>query len=269
MKTIGFIGFGKMNQMLAEGFLRTGTLTPGEVVISTKTREKASELITSFPGVRLLNDNRDLAETADVIIIGVRPLDVPGVLQEIRDTRSGDVHIISIAACVGIEQIARIHPGRITRILPSICSTVGEGISLCCHHPAVSQEEAVFVEELFSSVSQVMVIEEELFEPVGDLTSCGPALITRMLTELAGAGVRSSGLSAEVCLEMVIRTAFGTALMLTEGMNPEELIRRVATPGGITEEGVKILEKDLAPVLDRLFDTTLAKYKQVRRKIAE
>ena len=269
MKTIGFIGYGKMNQMLVEGFLRTGFLTPRQVVLSTKTREKVSDLVTSFPGVRLRNNNCELAEIADIIIIGVRPLDVPGVLQEIRDIRSGDVHIISIAACVRIEQIVRIHPGRITRILPSICSTFGEGITLCCHHRAVSQEEAVFVEELFSSISRVMVIEEEFFEPAGDLTSCGPALITRMLTELAEAGVRSSGLSAEICLEMVIRTAFGTALMLAEGMKPEELINRVATPGGITEEGVKILETDLAPVLDRLFDTTLAKYNLVRGRISE
>lgn len=268
MKTVGFIGFGKMNQMLARGFLDTGILDPGQVVISTRTREKTTDLIAAFPGVRLLGSNRELAGAADLIIIGVRPLDVPGILTGIRDVKEGDVHIISIAGCVRIEEMIRIHPGRISRLFPSLCSTVGEGISLCCHHDAVNPDEARFVEELFSSISRVMVIEEELFEPAGDMMSCGPALITKMLMEFADAGARHSTLDLEICRQMVLATAFGTALMLQEGMQAEDLISRVATPGGITEEGVKILERGLPPIFDLLFDTTLAKHEKIREMVA-
>ena len=268
MKTIGFIGYGKMNQMLAEGFLREGILSPQQVMISTRNPDSAFVLKKSFPGIRLLKDNKDLAEVSDMIIIGVRPLEVPAVLNEIRDRKGGNVHIISIAGCVRIEEIARIHPGRISRILPSVCSTVGEGISLCCHHPGVNSEEAAFVEDLFSSISQVMNVDEDLFEPAGDLMSCGPALITRMIMEFAEAGARNSTLSPDICLQMVIRTVFGTALMLTEGIQPGDLISRVATPGGITEEGVKILEQDLPPIFDKLFETTIAKHELVRENVA-
>ncbi|PKL59977.1 MAG: pyrroline-5-carboxylate reductase [Methanomicrobiales archaeon HGW-Methanomicrobiales-4] len=268
MRTIGFIGYGKMNQMLAMGFLRTGVLQQNQIAISTRTWEKVSNLTDSFPDIRLIKDNRDLAEVADIIFIGVRPLEVLPVLDEIHDVRDGDVHIVSLAACVKADLMASVHPGRISRVLPSICSTVNEGISLIYHHPAVQLEEAAYVQELLSSLSRVIRIDEELFEPAGDLMSCGPALITRILMEFAAAGSRHSTLSQDACLEMVTETAFGTIRLLQEGVHPEDLISRVATPGGITEEGVKILEQDLPQVFDRLFDTTLAKYELVRGRVA-
>lgn len=268
MKTIGFIGFGKMNQMLVRGFLTDGGLDPGQVVLSTKTREKTADLIASFPKVRLLSSNRELAMASDLIIIGVRPLDVPGILHEIRGVKGGETHIISIAGCVRIEEMVRIHPGRISRFFPSLCSAVGEGITLCCHHDDVGPDEAAFAEELFSSISRVMEVEEELFEPAGDLMSCGPALITKMLMEFARAGARHSTLSPEICREMVIATAFGTALLLQEGMQENVLISQVATPGGITEQGVTVLERDLPQVFDRLFETTLSRHEQVREMVA-
>ncbi|MFH0968524.1 MAG: pyrroline-5-carboxylate reductase dimerization domain-containing protein [Methanobacteriota archaeon] len=268
MTTIGFLGYGKMNQMLILGFLRTGVLKPEQIAISTRTIDKVTSLIKSYPEIRVMTDNRILAEMADIIFIGVRPLEVLPILHEIHDVNSGDVHIVSIAACVRTDLISSVHPGRITRILPSICSNVDEGITLCYHHPTVRSEEAAYLEGLLASLSRVMIMDEELFEPAGDLMSCGPALITRILVELAAAGSRHSTLSQDACLAMVTETAFGTIRLLQEGIKPDDLISRVATPGGITEEGVKILEQDLPPIFDRLFGTTLAKHKQVRDRVA-
>lgn len=268
MRTIGFLGFGRMNQMLVEGFLRTGAVKPEEIAISTRTKDKVTRLTDSFPEIRLMNDNRDLAEVAEIIFVGVRPLEVLPVLHEIHDVRNGDVHIVSLAGCVRTDVITSVHPGRITRVLPSICSTVSEGISLCYHHQGVRPDEAAYIERLLSSVSKVMRVDEELFEPAGDLMSCGPALITRILMEYAAAGSRNSTLSQDACLAMVIETTCGTIRLLQEGIKPDDLISRVATPGGITEEGVKILEHDLPPVFDRLFDTTLAKHTLIRDRVS-
>jgi pyrroline-5-carboxylate reductase len=48
-------------------------------------------------------------------------------------------------------------------------------------------------------------------------------------------------------------------------MNFEEVINRVATKGGITEEGVKVLRAGLPEIFDELFQQTLNK----RNKTAE
>jgi len=254
--------------MLIQGFLSTRALTPTQIVISTKTKEKVSALIDSYPDIRLMQDNRLLAALCDIIIIGVRPFDLLPVLQEIRDIKESNIHLVSLASCVRTQVITHAYPGRISRILPSICSTVHDGISLCYHHSGVRPEEIAYIESLFCSVSTVMRVDEELFEPAGDLMSCGPALITQMLVEMAAAGARHSTISQEECLQMAVRTAQGTIRLLQEGVTPDELIRLVATPGGITEEGVNILKKDLPSVFDRLFDTTLAKHTLVREHVS-
>jgi len=266
MKTVGFIGYGQMNSMLAEGFLQADALEPEQVVIATRTIEKALSLKDQYPGVRVSTNNREVAKVADIIIIGVRPLEVARVLREISDIRGDEIHIVSIAACITTEVISRLHPGAVTRILPSICSSVGEGISLCYHHLTVNQEQAIFVQDLLSSVSTVKLVDETLFEAVGDLTSCGPALLSKIFIEFAQVGSRHCSLTAQECLEMVVSTAFGTTLMLQEGTDPKDLISMVATPGGITEEGVKNLEEDLPPVFNRVFETTLAKYNLIKSR---
>lgn len=263
MRTFGFIGYGRMNQMLIEGFIEAGVLKEAQIIVSNRTIEKFADISDKYPGIRHTAINHELIEVADVIIIGVRPLDVPTIVQEINSVRN-DAHIVSIAACVRIGQMASMYPGPVSRVLPSICSTVGEGITLVCHHEQVKPENIEEITELFSSISTVIELEEELFEPAGDLTSCGPALLAQMFLELAKAGARHSSLSVETCLEMVISTSFGTALMLQEGLHPSELIGKVATPGGITEEGVKILQADLPQVCDRIFTTTLEKYDRLR-----
>lgn len=268
MRTIGFIGYGQMNRMLIEGFLDTGILDEKQIIVSNRTAEKTTHLPAWYPAIRLTTDNGKLAADADCIIIGVRPLDLVGVLQEVA-TVTKTAHVISLAACVRIKTMAAIYQGPITRILPTVCSTVGEGVSLICHHERVSTAEADEVTTLFSSISTVRIVAEELFEPAGDLTSCGPALLTRMFMELAQAGSRHSALSEEECLEMIVSTAFGTTLMLKEGVAPDDLIRRVATPGGITEEGVKIIAADLPDICDRIFSTTLSKYELLRRLAEE
>jgi pyrroline-5-carboxylate reductase len=269
MKTVGFIGYGQMNSMLTEGFLQADVLKPEQVVIATRTLEKALLLKDQYPGVRVSTNNREVAKVADIIIIGVRPLEVAGVVREICDIRSDEIHIVSIAACITTDDISRLYPGAVTRILPSICSSVGEGISLCYHHLTVNQEQAIFVQDLFSSVSTVKLVDETLFEAVGDLTSCGPALLSKIFIEFAQAGSRHSSLTVQECLEMVVSTAFGTTLMLQERTELKDLISMVATPGGITEEGVKILEEDLPPVFNRVFETTLAKYDLVKSRAVE
>jgi len=269
MKTIGFIGYGQMNRMLVEGFLQAGALDPGQIIISTRTRDKVTSLIERYPEVILAQNNLEAARGSDLIIIGVKPLETVSVLKEIGCITREEKHIISIAACINTDLIAKFHHGKITRILPSVCSTVGEGISLCYHHSSVDTDSARYIEELFSSISTVKAVDEDQFEPAGDLMSCAPALLSRIFLEFASAGLRHSSLTIDECLEMVISTVFGTALMLQDGMRPEDLITRVATPGGITEEGVKILEREMPAVFDKLFETTLSKYDLVKERVAD
>ena len=61
----------------------------------------------------------------------------------------------------------------------------------------------------------------------------------------------------------------GTARILAGGqMKFDDVVQRVATKGGTTEEGVKILRARLPEVMDELIEATLVKRRQVTERVA-
>jgi pyrroline-5-carboxylate reductase len=67
---------------------------------------------------------------------------------------------------------------------------------------------------------------------------------------------------------LVIKTLYGTAkLLVDKNLKFEEVIARVATKGGITEEGVKVLKSGLPEVFAEMFNQTMDKRKRVNEMV--
>ncbi len=268
MKQVGFIGYGSMGSMLVNGLLTSGSLEPGQVVISNRTIAKLEDLARRWHGITITDDNRKTAGGCGLLFLCVRPLDLLEVLQEIRDVLLESSHLVSIAACVTLADIGNLFPGQITKVIPSVTSEVGEGISLVCHNGKVTGGRREYLEGLLNATSRVIYVKESDFEVAADLTSCAPGLIASIFDHFTQAGVRHSDIPPEVARQMVVSTLLGTAKLLDEkGIGFPEMIRRVATKGGITEEGVNVLNHHLPTVFDQVFERTLAKHEMVKEKI--
>lgn len=257
----GFIGYGSMGSMIARGLLEKKCISPENVLISTRHPAVLAELLDKYPDVRIAENNCTLVRQCSRVLLCTKPLDTVRVLSEISGDLQADTHLVSIAACLPMEQIARFFPGPVTRVVPSLTGEMSSGVTLLCHNAAVSRKAAQEVEDLFSALGNVVVIDEENFDVATDLTSCGPALIAVLIEEFARAAVRHSTLSPEQSRALAVSTLSGTARLLDEqGYPVETILRRVATPGGITEEGVKQLQSDMPRVYDTLIQRTLGKY---------
>lgn len=69
---------------------------------------------------------------------------------------------------------------------------------------------------------------------------------------------------------MLLRTMVGTGnLMLEKDLSFNDVVTRVATKGGITEEGTKVIYEMLPKVTDEMFDKTLEKRKLTAKKAQE
>ena len=111
-------------------------------------------------------------------------------------------------------------------------------------------------------------MREEDLDISTDLTSCSPAFMAYIFKEFADIGAARSEISEKEAEEMVLQTLLGTVKLLTEKkMSFEEIISRVATKGGITEEGIKSLENDLPEVFDNLFKSTFNKREKLKRDL--
>jgi pyrroline-5-carboxylate reductase len=256
----GIIGYGHMGSMLAEGFLASGALRPGALVVASRARTGTEALRDRYPAVTVAADNADLARRCDLIFICVRPPHMQRVLDDIVPALGGGEHLVSIAAAPDLGILENAYPGPVTRAMPSILSEVGRGTTLICHGSRVGTAGAERVEQLFGAIGSVARIGKENLAAATVISGCGPALIATVLDAFVQATVRGSNLSRDDAGRLVRETLIGTATYLeATGTDCEDLIRRVATPGGITEAGVASLREDLPPVLDAMVERMLAR----------
>ncbi len=269
MIKIGFIGYGSMGSMLMNAFIKSGRIRPDEIIVSTKTKSKLAEIKKRWENIHIAENNSEAARAAKYLFICVKPLEIKNILSEISINIEPGTHIISIAGSVSIKMIEHLTPAKVTRLIPGLTSEVLEGISLVCHSDRVTQQEADFVETLLAGISEVKKIKEEDFELTPVLTSCMPGFVASIFKELIDASTGyNSNLSKSEMELMVMNTLYGTIKLLKESnMTFEEMIQRAATKGGVTEEGIKVFQKDLPNTFNEMYRVILEKRKAVKKQI--
>jgi len=95
-----------------------------------------------------------------------------------------------------------------------------------------------------------------------ELVSCMPGFIAAIFNEIVVVAQEHTKIPEEQITNMLLNTMMGTSkLMLENKLSFEEVIIRVATKGGITEEGIKVIHEKLPEVVKEMFEKTLEKRK--------
>ena len=263
----GFVGYGSMGAVLVDGLLECGAIAEDEIIVTNRALSKLDRLKEAHPGVRVVGSCEEVA-SADVIFLCTRTGDVKCVLEEMSSFIGPKAHIVSINGGLQIKNLERLFPGKITKAIPSMTMASGHGVTLVCHNSAVDPSSALTIEGLFRRVGSVQIVKEDQFEVAADLTSCAPAFIAAMAQRFAEAGSRRSDLDDDSVRRMVVETLLGTALTLSTGeVSFDELRSRVATKGGITEQGLAVLDRELPRVFDLVLEATLSMHEEVKQSI--
>lgn len=269
MAQYGFIGYGSMGSMLVKELIRSGKIGQNNIIVTRKNLEKLEDIRKDWPDIHLAGDITEVVSNADYIFICVKPMEFYEVLNEMKTIIRPSQHIISIAGSLNIKDIESLVQCKITKILPTLVSEVKEGVTLISHNDMVNESEADSLEKVFQSFARLLRVKEEDFGFASEFTSCGPGLYAAFLQEFVEAGYRhSDSFTKEELITMIAHTVYGTAkLVLENHMDFLDIINRVATKGGITEEGVNVLQNDLPQILDRMFDQTMGKRCEVEEKL--
>ncbi len=242
--TIGVIGCGSMGAALAAGWLDSGIVKPGQIIVWDADPAKMTALVRRLK-VRRARDNEDLAGRAGVLFLAVKPQVLDAVLQEISGTVSPRTVLVSIAAGVPIARIERgIGPRvRAVRVMPNTPALIGEGISAVCCNRHVTVRDKKRALHLLQAVGETVEVGESMMDAVTGLSGSGPAYLFVLIEALSDAGVRQ-GLPRNVAARLAVWTVRGAAgLVLKTGRHPGELKDMVASPGGTTIAGLHALEK--------------------------
>lgn len=261
----GFIGLGNMGSSLAAGLLDGGAVPPESISVANRSPGKAGSFVKRYPGVAVAGSNVQAAEDSDVLFVAVRTDQLLGVLKEISSVGK-DMHVVVVNGAMPLMRLEEVCGHPVSKLIPSVTMERGRGVSLLSHGPSVAIAQARSLENVLGSASKVMVVPEGRMDVATDLTSCGPALIAEMMHQFAEAGVRH-GIERKDAWEMVLETMQGAALALASGESAHSLKEKVATKGGITEQGLLVLEAELPAVFDMVMERTLAKHAEVRKRL--
>ena len=259
---IGIVGYGNMGSAFAKALSRSvGRENITIFEISPERREKALE-----EGFAVARDIYFLVEESDLILLAVKPKDLKGVLEQIREPVKDKI-LVSIAAGVDIASIEEATGGgrKIIRMMPNINVLVGRGTVAVAQNGKLSEEEFSKVLNLFSVCGSLYEIPEHLFDSFTALAGSSPAFIFSFADALAMAGVKE-GFDYEQALRIVLDTILGSAYLLRElGGNPNEWITKVTSPGGTTVEGIAYLErKGFKGIVMRCVEKTSEKARRLR-----
>jgi pyrroline-5-carboxylate reductase len=241
---VAVLGAGKMGGILLQAFLKQQILQPEQLLGTVAHADRAAALSAQW-GVEVSTDNLAIAKQANVILLGVKPFQIPALVEEIRPALSPEKLLISFAASVktgAIEEAAGMEIP-VIRSMPNTPSMLGAGISALCRGRYVSEAHMAIATRIFETVGRTVIVDEKHMDAVTGLSASGPAFIYIILESLAEAGVKV-GLPRDIATLLAAQTTFGAAKMVLEtGYHPALLKDAVTTPAGCTIDGILELEE--------------------------
>jgi pyrroline-5-carboxylate reductase len=244
-RTLGVIGMGVMGQTILKGLLHSGALAPDRAW-GTSRSAKTCEAVAAAIGVPVEPNIRERLGTAGLLVLCVKPAQVPSALNALKTagTLRPDTLLISIAAGVDLAQLhTRLDTANPwVRAMPNTPCVVGEGMTAICPGEHATAAHLARARQVFECVGEVVETEERHFDAITALSGSGPAYQYLIMEAMADAGVRV-GLPRDLALTLVAQTARGAARMVqTSGRHPASLRDDVTTPAGCTIGGLLMLE---------------------------
>lgn len=253
MNRIGFIGGGKMATAIIKGIINSSWCQEKEIIVSDK-NEDTLKLLSETYKINTTLSNIDVIKNSNIILFAVKPFVLRDVLNEIKPYINKNHIILSIAAGISINTIEGIVGNiPVIRIMPNTPALVNEGMSAICKGNYANNQHSELATEIFKSVGKIVEAEEKDIDIITAISGSGPAFYYYIINEIAKAGEKL-GLDYKTSLKLSTQTAIGSAKMIMEaGINPEQLIINVTTPGGCTAVGNEILKEN--KISEILFDT--------------
>ncbi|MCM8779780.1 MAG: pyrroline-5-carboxylate reductase [Candidatus Omnitrophica bacterium] len=250
-RPIGIIGFGNMGKAIAE---RIKSRYMVSVFDKDKTKTK------NLKRINVADNIAELVNGVNTIILAVKPQDFENVLDSIKDCVN-DRLIISIAAGIPINYIARrLRKAKVIRVMPNLAVKIGKGMNYLSKGKFTSKSDLFFAKRIFGLTGKTMVIKENMMNAATAVSGSGPGFLFALLEkrpkkewlkycneyfipELRKAAL-DAGFSRGQARLVSVATAKGSLELLKRTYCPPAVLcARVASRGGTTEAGLKVLYK--------------------------
>lgn len=244
-KKISFIGGGNMAQALISGLLAKGIL-PEYITVSDPNPDNREQL--QAKGINTIDSAKNPLDAlmADVVVLAVKPQVMSTVVADFSQVLDKQL-IISVAAGLSTDSLTKMLNGyqNIVRAMPNTPAMVQAGATGLYATDSIDEQEKQLATELMGASGLVIwVDDEEQLHAVTAVSGSAPAYFFYFIESVIQGGI-DLGLSQEQASALAMQTALGAAKMsIHSDDTPEQLRRKVMSPGGTTEAAVHSLQAD-------------------------
>ncbi|WP_394233029.1 late competence protein ComER [Niallia oryzisoli] len=258
---VGIIGTGNMGRILTEALVDGKAVSPSSIMITNRTISKAFSVKQQYPEIRLTKNIEKIGKVCDLIFICVKPHDVYHVTKKLHPFLTKDKCVISITSPINVEQLESVLPCSVARVIPSITNRALAGVTLVSFGKKCRQEWKECIVELFNHISTPVEISEDITRVASDIVSCGPAFFSYLTQRFIQAAVNETKIDQEKATILASEMLIGLGELLRQGhYTLPTLQEKVCVKGGITGEGIKVLENELGDIFEHVFQATHLKF---------
>jgi pyrroline-5-carboxylate reductase len=241
VKAIVFLGGGRITSALVAGLRLAKYDAP--IVVHDRHPEKLKKLKREY-GVIAEKNLQHAVESADLLIIAVRPSSVAGLLDRIRAFRiKQSFTVVSLAAGIPLSKLERglPPPVRWIRAMPSPVCRVGKGLTALAYGRGVSAAQRKETRELFALVGGIVEIPEKQFDAFTVTFSSSQGYHALAVLTEAAQKVGLDSKTAELAAAHALADSIATWREGDSSLG--ELLEEAATPGGTAAATMAALDK--------------------------
>lgn len=247
------VGCGNMAGQMLTRWLACG-LDPAAVTVVRPSGRAVAD------GVRVVTEYPAALPLGTTILLGMKPYQLADVATALAPICGEETCIVSILAGTPLSALRAHFPAvrDIVRAMPNLPVGIGGGVIALCADAPTADEAYDAIEALMAPLGLAeRIADEGQFNEVTALSGCGPAFLFRFIDAFARAG-EAIGLPADQAGRMALATVWGSANMAKGATDsPAVLADRVASPGGMTRQGLNVLDAD-DRMLNLMIDTLTA-----------
>lgn len=256
-----------MARSLIGGLIASGCPASSIYVSDLDSAQLAS--IKSDFQVNTVDTNQAVVDAVDVIVLAVKPQVMKKVITGLNAGSTAGKLLVTIAAGIRTTAISNWLQCEcaVVRTMPNTPALVRSGATGMYANPVCNESQREIAESILRAVGLTLWVEDEnQLDAITALSGSGPAYLFLVMEAMEQAGIQL-GLAKNTARLLAVQTAFGASKLALEiEEDPATLRERVTSPGGTTEQAIKVLQEQQ---LVKIFEQAMTAARDRATELAE
>lgn len=242
---IAFIGAGSMSEAMISGIINKNVLKSEQIYVTNKNNQERLNRLHERYHIKCEENKQIVVDQADIVILSMKPYDLKEAVLGLKSLIQPNQLIISVVAGVSTDYISQLlgMDNPIIRAMPNTSASIGYAATAISKGKYANDQHVDMAKQLFNTIGITVLIEEDDMHIVTAISGSGPAYFYYMVEALEKAAIES-GLDPSIAKTLITQTIIGAGEMLRQSGESADILRKkVTSPAGTTEAGIKALMK--------------------------